>query len=376
MLAINFSVTRSAFPAAAIGLLVLAVLARDRRFFAVVGITAIVTAAAVLVWPHLTGSLSESVDQGSVEIRSQRLPYLFQLAQGHKVTGLGFGGLNIAGLRTTDFGWLNIYAAVGTVGLVMLILLYGTLIAYIGRGVFQRVRDPRITCAAVVTALLLGAVAGFVYDTFTVMTTARILWLVAALGFASAERVCPRTVLEPGYWRAKLRRAAVASAAGLAVGAIAYFAWPRTTAVQATFELFPPAVDAGQYEAVDTGKTLLRSVCDAAGPVGDASHGAFSVQCRSTERASGEGVLRVAGPSTAAVSQGLVAVAVKERSLVRTFHIVATTPPQSGVPAPVADAPLGLAMAGGVVAFLLPVFRRRREQARPAPIGALRGAQA
>ena len=105
--AIAFSVTRSAFPAAAAGLLVLALLAWDRRITVVVAATAMFTAAAILVWPSLTGSLSESVDPGSVAVRSQRLPLLFELMQGHKVAGLGFGGLRALGLPTTDFGWLQ-----------------------------------------------------------------------------------------------------------------------------------------------------------------------------------------------------------------------------------------------------------------------------
>jgi hypothetical protein len=371
--AVVWSVTRSAIPALGVAVLLLALFARDKRFFAMLGVTVTVAALAVLARPGLTGKLSESVDSGSVAVRSQRLPLLLQLSQEHKVTGLGFGGLNVSGLPTTDAGWLRIYAEVGTVGLVALVVLFVTVLGYVSRGLFALDPSIRATSAAALTALVLAAFAGFVYDTFTVMTTGRVIWLVAALGLVSGERVA---VLNPvyaaGQWRDRMRRAAIAGAGGLLIGTLAYFVWPQTTAIEARFELFPAVVDVGDYDAVDTGKVLLESVCGAAGQIGGSG---FTVQCRSTEQAAGEGIMRISGRSLAAVNSGLARVTEHEQGLVPTYRVVTQTAPKRGVPAPVADGPLGLALLGIAAAFLLPTsMPRRRTLSWAAPAGTLQGA--
>ena len=97
------------------------------------------------------------------------------------------------------------------------------------------------------------------------------------------------------------------------------------------------------------------------------------MQCRSTERASGEGVLRISAGSTKAARAGLAKVVASEQSLFRSFRVVATTTPQSGVPAPIADAALALALMGGACGLLLPL-RRSATRGRPTPIGTLQGA--
>jgi hypothetical protein len=363
--AIIWSVTRSALPALAGAVLLLALFVRDKRFFAVLGGAAMVAACAVLAKPGLTGSLSESVDPGSVEVRSQRLPLLFQLAQQHKVTGLGFGGLNASGLPTTDFGWLRIYGEVGTVGLVALLVLYVTVLAYVGRGLLAL--DPRIraTSGAALTTLLLAGVAGFVYDTFTIMTTGRVIWLIAALGLVSAERVRPQFATGLAVpWRDRLRPAAKVGLGGLAIGTLAFLVWPRTTVIEAPFNLLPTGVDVGNYDAVDSGKVLLSTVCDAAK---QAQTSTVAVECRSTETAAGQGVLRVSGPSNAAVQAGMVRVVAHETGLVSSFRVYAQTAPKRGVPAPVADAPLGLALLGIAAGSLLPIRQPKRGGSTGAP---------
>jgi hypothetical protein len=370
--AIVWSVTRSALPALAVGVLLLALFARDKRFFAALGISTTVAALAVLAKPDLTGSLSESIDPGSVAVRSQRLPLLFELAQQHKVTGLGYGGLTVSGLPTTDFGWLRVYGEVGTLGLVALVVLYVTVMAHVGRGLLAL--DPRIraTSAAALTTLVLAAAAGFVYDTFTVMTTGRVIWLVAALGLVSAERV-PSLAAPVRLWsRERLRLMALAGVGGLLVGGVTYVAWPRTTVVEARFDLFPASIEVGGGDPVDSGKTLLQTICDAAG---QSATSTFGVQCRSTEGAAGEGVLRVTGNSAKAVHAGLAHVVTQEKAILNSFLVIAQTAPQSGVPAPVADAPLGLTLFAIAGAALLPSTKPRRSSPLRTPaVGSLQGA--
>jgi hypothetical protein len=371
LVAIVWSVTRSAIPAVGIGILLLALLVRDGRFFAVLGVSAAVTAMAVIVHPNLTGSLSESIDPGSIAVRGQRLPLLLQVAQQHKVTGVGFGGLNAVGLPTTDSGWLRVYGEIGTLGLVALIMLFVTVLAYVGRGLFAPDVRTRTTCGVVVVALVLVAFAGFVYDTFTVMTTARVIWLLAALGLSSAERLPRHRLVIAGEWRQRTRRAALAGAVGLSIGALAYVAWPKTYAAEARFELFPPAVDIGNYDTVDTGKVLLDSVCSGAGRF---STSAYTVQCRSTEGAAGEGIMRISAASASHVTEGLFKVVAQERALVQNFQVVDQTPPQRGVPAAVADAPLALALLGISGAFLLPFSPPTRRRSVSVPVlGATQG---
>ncbi len=150
----------------------------------VVAAAAMFTAAAILVWPSLTGSLSESVDPGSVAVRAQRLPLLFQLVQDHKVSGLGFGGLRALGLPTTDFGWLRIYGSVGTLGLACCSFSTAGARSHRARRL-PAARQARVACAAAMSALMLADAAGFVYDTFTIMTTGRVIWLVAGMGLVA-----------------------------------------------------------------------------------------------------------------------------------------------------------------------------------------------
>ncbi len=370
--AVLWSVTRSAIPALAGGVLLMAILVRDRRFVAVAGIAAVVTATAVIANPRLTGSLSESVDPGSVEVRGQRLPTLLQLVVDHKVSGLGFGGLRALGLPTTDFGWLRIYGEAGVLGLVTLVVLFTTVLAYTARGLLSRSLPTRAAAAAAMSALILAIAAGFAYDTFTIMMTGRVIWLLAACGLVAAERGRVPQVITAAQWRARLRSACLAGAGCLAAGVLAFLAWPRTASVQARFELFPPAVDIGNYDTVDSGKVLLHTVCDASQQM---QSDTFSVQCRSTERAAGEGVLRISGATVTAVTNGLARVVAGEQSLLSDFHVVAQTQPRRGVPAPIADAPLALALLGIAAGLLVPPGKTLRKAPSPVPpAGALQGA--
>jgi hypothetical protein len=113
-------------------------------------------------------------------------------------------------------------------------------------------------------------------------------------------------------------------------------------------------------------------VCDS---VSQARTSTFAAQCRSTEAAAGEGVLRITGSSTAAVKAGMAQVVSHETGLVSSFVVVAQTIPRRGVPAPVADAPLGLALFGIAAGSLLPIAKpRRRTPTRAPAVGTLQGA--
>jgi hypothetical protein len=188
----------------------------------------------------------------------------------------------------------------------------------------------------------------------------------------SGERVRSRLPAVAWHWQDRMRPAALMGLGGLVIGVLAFVAWPRTSVIEARFELLPASVDVGDYDAVDNGKVLLNTVC---GSVKDTETSAFAVQCRSTEAAAGEGVLRITGPSAAAAKTGLAKVVAHETGLVSSFLVVAQTPAKAGVPAPVADAPLGLTLLGIAAGALLPgMAPRRREPAQAPAVRTLQGA--
>ncbi len=94
-------------------MVVLGIASRDRRFVAVAVGALAFAAVAVLADPHLLTMLSPSADQGSIDVRAQRLPVVWQAVSAHPVTGLGYSGLDYYGVTTTDSSWLLQYAETG-----------------------------------------------------------------------------------------------------------------------------------------------------------------------------------------------------------------------------------------------------------------------
>ena len=351
--AMYWSYTRTAFAAVALGVLLLGALTRDRRFVAAAGATLAAAGVAVMASPGLITALSPQADQGSINVRSERLPIVFQLAATHPLHGLGFGGLDFHGIPTTDTSWLLVYADLGVLGLVAVILLFVNVIAECARGLRAADEQARLTSAAVIVSVFLIAAAGFAYDTLSLMTTGRLLWLLAAAGVAAAETV-PRPATVP--WqvtvRARLPRAAIGAALGVTAGVAVFLTWPHTSIARAQFDALPAAEEAGNYDSVDIGHQLISSSCSAL----EARHvSGVSIECWDAQTGAGIGYVRVTSRSPAALRRFLTTASAGVRATgLPDFRVLEVDPPISALPTPVRVAPLGLPLCAAAVLLMLP----------------------
>lgn len=351
--AMYWSYTRTAFAAVALGVVLLGALTRDRRFVTAAGATLAAAGVAVMANPGLITALSPQADQGSINVRSERLPIVFQLAATHPLHGLGFGGLDFHGIPTTDTSWLLVYADLGVLGLVAVIVLFVNVIAGCACGLRAADEQARLTSAAVIVSVILIAAAGFAYDTLSLMTTARLLWLFAAAGVAAAETV-PRQASVP--WqvaaRARLPRAALGAAIGLTSGIALWLSWPHTSIGRAQFDALPAAFEAGNYDSVDIGRQLISSSCSAL--EGLRTPG-ISIQCWDAQTGAGIGYVRVTSRSSAAVAHFLTTASTEVRAEgLPDFRVLAVDPPMQSLPTPVRVAPLGLPLCAAAILLMLP----------------------
>lgn len=372
ILAIFWSFTRTALPAAALGMVVLGIASRDRRFVGV-AIGALAFAAVALVAdPHLITMLSASADQGSIDVRAQRLPVIWEAVSSRPVTGLGYSGLDYYGVTTTDSSWLLQYAELGVLGLGALVALIGTVLGKCVRGLSSVDRDVRLTCAVAVASLAVAIAGGFAYDSLSVLSTARLIWLLAAVGLAAAETVPQRRPAQQDVSR-WLRIPAALAAAGVtaAVATVALAEWPRTTVIHSQFEALPASEESGGYDNVDEGRELISTACTI---VHALPHQGLGVDCRDANAAAGVALLTVTGGNRVQAAEYVynLTPTVRSRGLAY-FRFLSVDDPVETAPALLKAAPVVAPI--GVAAFVLmlplsiPLGGRRRsaEQGPPAP---------
>jgi hypothetical protein len=366
--AMYWSYTRTAFAAVALGVVLLGALTQDRRFVTAAGATLAAAGAAIVANPGLITALSPQADQGSINVRSERLPIVFQLAATHPLHGLGFGGLDFHGIPTTDTSWLLVYADLGVLGLVAVILLFVNVIAECARGLRATDEQARLTSAAVIVSVILVAVAGFAYDTLSLMTTGRLLWLLAAAGIAAAETV-PRPAAVP--WqvaaRARLPRAALGAALGVTSGLALWLSWPHTSIARAQFDALPAAEEAGNYDSVDIGRQLISSSCSVLDGLRTPD---LSIECWDAQTGAGIGYVRVTSRSSAAINRFLATASTRVRATgLPDFRVLEVDPPIRALPTPVRVAPLGLPLCAAAVLLMLPApeesRRNRKDRSEP-----------
>lgn len=351
--AMYWSYTRTAFAAVALGVVLLGALTRDRRFVTAAGATLAAAGVAVMANSGLITALSPQADQGSINVRSERLPIVFQLAATHPLHGLGFGGLDFHGITTTDTSWLLVYADLGVLGLVAVILLFVNVIAECARGLQAADEQARLTSAAVIVSVILVAAAGFAYDTLSLMTTGRLLWLFAAAGIAAAETV-PRSATVP--WqvaaRARVPRATLGAALGLTSGIALWLSWPHTSIARAQFDALPAAEEAGNYDSVDIGRQLIGSSCSVLDGLRTPD---LSIECWDAQTGAGIGYVRVTSRSSAAINHFLTTASTRVRATgLPDFRVLEVDPPIRALPTPVRVAPLGLPLCAAAIWLMLP----------------------
>ncbi len=366
VLAIFWSFTRTAFPAAALGLVVLAAASRDRRFVAVAVGALAVGVLAVVADPHLLTLFSASADQGSINVRAERLPVVWQAVSAHPTTGLGYSGLEYYNIFTTDLAWLLAYAEIGVLGLAALITLVGTVFTRCLRGLAATDRDARLASAVAVASLTVAIAGGFAYDSLSVLSTARLVWLLAAVGLAAAETVPRRQVARQPVSRWVRVPAAVAAAgitAALATMLLAF--WPRTTVIHTQFEALAPTEESGNYDNVDEGRQLISSTCTIVHAI---AHPGLGVDCRDANAGAGVGLLTVTGRDRQQATELAYTLTpmVRARGL-HEFRFLSVDAPVQEVPAVLKAAPVVAPLGVAAAVLMLPLsipFGTRRELQR------------
>src|SRR4051794_31689708 len=158
--AIYWSYARSALFGLLVALVVTGLAARDRRVGIVVCAAVALGVAAFVFAPQLSHHFSTAIDQGSIDVREQRIPIVLEAVAHRPWTGLGLGGLLLLGLPSTDATYLLIYGDAGVAGLAGLVGLLGVATFGVARGLAAQSRDLRRAAAAALGATLAVGAAG------------------------------------------------------------------------------------------------------------------------------------------------------------------------------------------------------------------------
>lgn len=334
-------------------LAVLVVLSRVRGGSLKRGTTALLVlgGALALTDTALRHNFSAAVDQGSIDVRTARLPAVLDLASAHPFKGLGLSGLAPFGFPGTDSSFLLTYAEVGAIGLAALVavLVAGVLAA--GQGLLDADHELQLLGLALGAGAFLLLVGGAVsFDAFTTPSVAELFWVLVALGVAVGEAGARERPAPDPRWQ--LRAVAVLSllVVGLGVSALAPHHVARTWQFQ-TLDTYAATAYAPTYtgvqlratlcELLDTGLPDTRQTCQ---PVGSAP---------------GLGTLRLEAGDKRSLhdEEQRVTALLRGAPLLRHVELQPVGPVQSGVPAAMRTAPAWLPLLGGLL--LLPLPRRR-----------------
>ncbi|MCW2779323.1 MAG: hypothetical protein JWN17_3048 [Frankiales bacterium] len=255
-LAVYWSVSRSAVPAVVVAVVVVGLLARDRRLVALGTGAVVVAGLAYLLVPGVADRLSSSADEGAISIRFERLAPILGAASQHPLRGLGLGELVAAGYRTADQALLLEYAELGVVGVVLLVLVLVAALLQAG-GALRAGGDERVVAAVCTTGVVAYVVSTGTYDAFSVLQGPHVLWFLVAVGAVAAERAGVRPRPLPAV-PAVVATALVAGVLGLAAQALA----PVHAATELRVTTVPLALEAlAPSDVLVEGTRLLSTVC-------------------------------------------------------------------------------------------------------------------
>jgi hypothetical protein len=363
---IYWSFARSALVGMIVALVILAVAARDHRVTAVVVAGAAVGVAAFVAAPALSHHFSSSVDQGSIDVREQRVPIVLDAVADRPWTGLGLTGLRLVGLPGTDATYLLTYGEIGAGGLAALVGLLLIAVIGVARGAATTSARARAPTAAVLAGVVTLVAAGMAFDAMALVGTADVLWALVGVGLAMGERTRGAVSLRavPDLY------APIAAAAALA-GVAVVIAAPTHFAQQVNFSTLPTERQVAPYNPVVTGDSLVDTVCDVV-RVKTRFLPGVDTSCRNLFTAPGLGSFRVESKSSertieavAALRQAAVAAGVTDLALDMS------TPVEEGRATSATTAPLWLSLLVLMVLFgtsgqwLSYVVRRRRRAPPP-----------
>jgi hypothetical protein len=372
-LAVYWTQSRSAAAPLLVTVVALAVIARERRLTSVgLGAGALMILAYVASTTIAT-TFSAAADQGSVDVRFQRIPSIASFVADHALTGLGFTGVADLGFSAVDSAYLLVYGDIGVIGLTMLLLLYLTVIAVVGRGVFASSPDHRLVSAAALLGVVTLIGAGFAFDAITQLDDQRMLYFLAALGVVVAEQ----SVGAPRWFSIPTPSRVAAIAIALGGGILVNIAAPTHVAQTYTFTTLSTFTQAVSNPD-NTGRALINTVCNTVA-VGQFAKGSSHLTCRDPNAGQaqalsvagpGQGELRVEAPDVAtarAVLTDFVSV-VRTMPRMKNFRLLPTTRSASvGKPTAARTAPVWLPMLVGFAVLMLPGERRRRSRPGDGP---------
>lgn len=331
--------------------------------------SAVVGAAGLLsVLPSLTSRLSPSLDQGSIDVRLERLPRVLDLPTESPLQGVGLGGISSADLPGLDTSYVLTYVETGAIAAALLLITVLFAVASVLRGLWPPLRSASSPDWLLVLAMLLGAgvlaVSAVAMDTFQAQSSARLTWLVVGLGLAGAERLRGPQRL-PGLHFVPERVGAVLAV--LVGGLVVYALTPQHAAARYAFATVSVASDAAGVSPGSFGRTYVVSVCDLADALSEGE--SWDVTGCGEQGPPGWGVLRIDGPDAGTVQTAAQVVFAAVRDLPRLDQL-RVGPPAGGVvvgrPTAARVAPIVLSVSAAVVVLLVPPRRRRARQLAPA----------
>jgi hypothetical protein len=363
--AVVFSVSRSAEVALAGAVLLLFLLAFDRRLLGWVALAGTAAIVVVLVDSSLfTSAFSTRSDPAS--LRLDRLPILFSLVTHRPFTGLGFNGVSVdsGGL---DNSFALTYGQTGVLGIVAWVAVVATSMWVTAKALrAPRHSEVRMLGAACLIGLVGVAVAAATYDLATAPQSSWALVILAAVGASTVER--GRLPANP--WARRWLPRLCYPLVGVGVGA-ALLTWAPTSASQ-TFNILTvaPWVEFDSASGVDTfqAAALTNTLCPAVTNVDTLAPGT-SVTCQQGTNFypldfPTIAIVEVRGPTPAAVTAEL------RRSLGPIYQVLpiaggGTETIQTGKPAWATTAPLWIGAVGAAAMFVIPPARPRRRKHRP-----------
>ncbi|MDX6217812.1 MAG: hypothetical protein QOG99_3396 [Frankiales bacterium] len=354
VLALVWAYSRSVVLPAAIAVVGLAAVSRDRRVQVLTAVALGLGGLLVLDSPNLQRDFSVAVDTGSIDVRLARLPAVAQVAASHPFRGVGLSGLSSLGIPTTDSTYLLGYAEVGAIGVAVLgaVLLAG--FGSAGRAVLSGDHAERLLAMAFGGGALLLIVGAVSFDAFTTASTAELFWVLVAFGIALAERsvvMRRRPALKPDA-----RVLGVAALLGL--GLLLRTTASSHVAQEWQFETLTPAVNTAGAPTY-TGVQLRTSACRLLDERLQRRPG-LAVDCRAApDDAPGQTLLRLEAPNSYTLRELTLEAVSAIRSVpgLEQVALVSRGPEVRGRPSGLRTAPASL-LAFGLV-LLLPVPGRR-----------------
>jgi hypothetical protein len=356
LLAVYWSGTRSALVGLVVAALVAGALSGRPRLAAVTLVVLAAGVVAVVTLPAIGQHFSFGIDQGSVDVRDQRIPVILHAVSGRPFTGLGLAGLSSLGLSAVDSAFLLVYGETGALGLAALLAVLVVTVAAVARGL--RTSDPqsRLVVACCIAGMLAIVASGLALDSIDLPSVVDVLWVLAGIGLVAAEQaVAPARLLRP------VRVVAAAAAAAAVAGGAAALVAPTHHSASYMFLTLSPALDEVPGNPVDAGNTLIDTACGAMEARAAQLSDGLDVSCRDPFLSQGQGALQLTASSPARITAAvpLLTAAVK-RAGVPAFELLDVSPSQAGRATGLVTLPASLAVFVALVTATVPLARRER----------------